>query len=117
MTRQHKPTSKEGENYIQPFKKNHKEKILEGLERLKIGGTHEELSAVCGLRPDQVWKRLSELEREGGIFYTGLTRKLKSGVSGMVWQKVGLKPMTVTSNPKTDKEQKAANTIRQLSFL
>ena len=114
--RQHKPTSKAGENHIKPYKPNHKQKILEGLERLKIGGNFDEISVVSGLKDAQVWKRLSELEREGKIFNTGITRKLKSGVIGIVWQKVGLKPID-TSNPKTTAQQKAKHTIQQLSFL
>jgi len=84
--RQHRPTSKEGEAHIAPFKPNHKEKIKEGLGKLKVGGTQEEIADAAELRPDQVWKRLSELEEDGIIYNTGITRKLKSGVSGIVWQ-------------------------------
>jgi hypothetical protein len=109
------PTSRAGHEHIKPFKPNHTQKILEGLERLKIGGTHEEIAVVCGLRPDQVWKRLSEAERDGKIFNTGITRKLKSGLQGSVWQKVGLKPVDL-SNPKTMKEKKNKETIQQLSL-
>lgn len=110
------PTSRAGHEHIKPFKQNHTQKILEGLERLKIGGTHEEIAVVCGLRPDQVWKRLSEAERDGKIFNTGITRKLKSGVIGSVWQLTGQKIITVTSNPKTMQEKKNLNTIKQLSL-
>jgi len=117
MTRQHRPTSKEGEEHIKPFKPNHKAKILEGLERLRIGGTQEELAAVTFLRPDQVWKRCGEMEKEGTIFNTGIVRKLKSGVHGIVWQKVGLKPVDVTASPKTQEELKAAKTLKQLSLF
>ncbi len=115
--RQHRPTSKEGEAHIKPFKPNHKAKILEGLERLRIGGTQEELSVVCGLRPDQVWKRMVDLVNDGLVFDTGITRKLKSGVSGIVWQKIGLKPVEVPLYPKTKEQQKASNTLKQLSLL
>ena len=115
--RQHRPTSKEGEAHIKPFKPNHKAKILEGLERLRIGGTQEEIAAVCGLRPDQVWKRMIYLQNDNDVFDTKITRKLKSGLQGIVWQKVGLKPTVVTSNPKTMAEQKNINTLRQLSLL
>jgi hypothetical protein len=117
IKRQYRPTSKEGENFIKPFKPNHKEKIKEALERLKIGGTHEEIAIIAGMRPDQIWKRLSELEREEAIFSTGITRKLKSGVKGIVWQLTGKKAIQITANPKTEKEKKAANTIKQLSLL
>lgn len=92
MTRQHSPTSKEGENFIKPFKATHQDRIKQALENLRVGGTHEEISEVANMRPDQVWKRLSELERGLIIFNTGITRKLKSGVHGIVWQLVGMKP-------------------------
>ena len=113
--RQHKPTSSAGHDHIKPFKPNHKQKILEGLERLRIGGTQEELAAIIGLRPDQVWKRMTDLQKDGSVFDTGITRKLKSGLQGIVWQKVGLKPID-TSNPKTTAQQKAKHTIQQLQF-
>ena len=81
--RQHKPTSKQGEQHIAPFKQSHKEKIVEALKKSPIGFTHEEIANECGLRPDQVWKRLSEIEE---IYDSGLTRKLKSGVMGIIWK-------------------------------
>jgi hypothetical protein len=81
--RAHKSTSKAGENFIAPFKQSHKDKILEALKKLKVGGTHEEISEACGLRPDQVWKRISEVEN---IYDSGITRKLKSGLDGIVWK-------------------------------
>ena len=114
--RQHKPTSSAGHDHIKPFKPNHKQKILEGLERLRIGGTQEELAAIIGLRPDQVWKRMTDLQKDGSVFDTGITRKLKSGLQGIVWQKVGLKPID-TSNPKTTAQQKAANVVKTLTLF
>lgn len=80
------PTSKAGHEHIKPHKPTHREKILEALMKLKGGATQEELAAAAGMRPDQVWKRLSEMERDEEIFNTGVTRKLKSGVNGIVWQ-------------------------------
>lgn len=84
--RTHKPTSKAGENFIAPFKQSHKEKIVEALKKLPIGATHEEIAEAVGLRPDQVWKRLSECASDGKIYDSGLTRKLKSGVMGIIWK-------------------------------
>lgn len=81
-----KPTSKQGEEHIKPFKASHKQKILWALAALKVGANHEILADKAELRPDQVWKRLSECERDGDIFDTGLTHPLKSGVPGIVWQ-------------------------------
>ena len=109
--RVHSPTSKAAEEFIKPFKP----KIIMALERLKVGGTFEELSVVSGLKEPQVWKRMVDLKNDGLVFDTGITRKLKSGLQGIVWQKVGLKPID-TSNPKTTAQQKAKHTIQQLQF-
>lgn len=89
MKRKHSPTSKEGEEFIKPFKPTHREKIFQALKELRVGGTYEEIAQKAGMRDDQVWKRLSELERGMLIFNTSITRKLRSGVSGIVWQVVG----------------------------
>jgi hypothetical protein len=88
--RSHKPTSKAGEEFIRVFKQSHKEKILSGLEKLKVGGTFEEISKVTGMREDQVWKRMVDLVNDKKVFDTGITRTLKSGLQGIVWQLVGL---------------------------
>lgn len=103
--RQHRPTSKQGEEFIKPFKQSHKQKIIDGLEKLRVGGTQEEISLCVGLREDQVWKRMNDLVKDELVFDTGITRKLKSGLQGIVWQKVGLKPCD-PENVKTDKELK-----------
>jgi ribosomal protein S1 len=110
--RSHKPTSKAGEAYIKPFKESHKQKIISGLQVLRIGGTHEEIGLITGMRPDQVWKRLSEAQRDGTIYDTGITRKLKSGVKGIVWQCRELLPI---SPAKTDKQQSIAKRIQQVN--
>lgn len=95
MKRAYRIGSKLGELHIAPHKENHYEKILSALEKLRVGGTQEEIAAVAGLRPDQVWKRQSELQREGKIFDTGLMRKLKSGVPGIVWNLTEPQPSKV----------------------
>ena len=86
MSRQHKPTSKQGEQHIAPFKQSHKEKIVAALMKMNVGGTFDEISEATGLRPDQTWKRLSECQKDGTIYDSGLTRKLKSGVNGIIWK-------------------------------
>jgi hypothetical protein len=95
--REHKATSSTGHEFIKPHKPSHRERIKEALEKGKVGLTHEEIAELSGLRPDQVWKRLSEASRDGEIFDTGLTRKLKSGVPGIVWQLTNIpKPTSFT---------------------
>lgn len=86
MKREHKPTSKLGESFIKPHKLTHREKIVAALIALRVGGNHEQIAEAAGLRPDQIWKRLSEAQRDGEIFDTGCTRPLKSSVPGIVWQ-------------------------------
>ena len=114
--RQHSPTSKAGEAYIKPYKPTHHQRILSALETARVGCTHEEAAVIAGLRPDQCWKRMSELCRDGKIFDTHITRKLRSGLNGVVWQKVGLKPVDL-SNPKTSSQQKDAKLLKQLTLL
>lgn len=112
-----KPTSKEGHEHIKPYKPTHYERILQALERLKVGGTYEEISLCAHMRPDQVWKRLSELRKDEKIFETGTYRKLSSGLNGTVWQLVGKPVVKISDNPKTEKEQAAHNKLEQLKLL
>lgn len=101
-----KPTSKAAHEFIKPHKPNHKERILEALVKMKGGGTYEAIAHVAGMRPDQVWKRLSELAREQKIFETGSYRKLSSGVNGTVWQIVGSEAAEIEKKlPKTSNKQ------------
>ena len=103
MKREYRLTSKLGEMHITPHKESHKEKILRAMEKFPVGTNHEEIADAAGLRPDQVWKRLSELsdkEQKGGakIFDTGLMKPLKSGVPGIVWTLKEFPQTTAASN-------------------
>jgi len=68
-------------------------KIISALEKLKVGGTSEEIAAACNLEHAQVWKRLSEMrDRPDPIIYdVGITRKSSKGRKSMVRQLVSLK--------------------------
>lgn len=116
MKRKHSPTSKAAEEFIKPHKQTHYEKILAALELLRVGGTFEEISKVGGMKDSQVWKRLSELEADGKIFNTHLTRKLSSGVDGSVWQ-LTTRPVVNHNAPKTETERKNIKLVNQLSLL
>lgn len=61
-------------------------KIIEGLEKLKTGGTFDETASITGLKPQQVWKRYSEMEKLELIFNVGTTRPGTSGRACSVWQ-------------------------------
>ena len=51
-------------------------------------GTYEELSRRCKLRPDQVWRRLSDMGTCGIATPTGYKRKGSSGRYQRVWMAV-----------------------------
>jgi predicted ArsR family transcriptional regulator len=48
--------------------------------------TSERISAICGLRYDQVWRRMSELERAGLVIDSGKTEKTSSGRNATLWE-------------------------------
>ena len=57
------------------------------LAELRKGeGTYEELAYRTGLRPDQVWRRLPDLEKLGRAFATGEERRGSAGRSQRVWR-------------------------------
>lgn len=94
MKRKHRATSKEAHESIKPVKQIMWSKIEAGMEKLKVGGNFEEISKAAGLEPAQTWKRLSELERNGIIFNSGITRPTSSGRKAIVWQLYSLLPKT-----------------------
>jgi hypothetical protein len=82
--REHRPTSKEAHESVKEHKSELYAKIILGLEKLKVGGTFEQIATASGLKDKQVWKRLSEMGYR--IYNVGITRKLSSGRKGLVWQ-------------------------------
>ena len=97
MTKHHQPiTSLLAHESLKESKAAMYVKIIEGLNKLRVGGTFDELSVVTGLKPQQIWKRYSEMAALGMIFNTGITRKGVSGRSCRVWQ---LTDLTPTSTP------------------
>lgn len=84
--RQFRETSHEAHESVKEHKLRMYEKIKEGLEKLKVGGTFEEIAKAAKLKPEQVWKRLSETDSLGITYDTGIKRKLSSGRNGMVRQ-------------------------------
>lgn len=99
MKRHNPLTSKLAHESIKPSKEFMYIKIVAGLEKLRVGGTFNEISYATGLRPEQIWKRLSELHQSGIIFDTGITRKGTSGRSCTVWQLSAIKP--IKKSPQT----------------
>ena len=56
--------------------------------KLNGSGTYEELARRCKLRPDQVWRRLSDMGTYGYATPTGYKRKGSSGRYQRVWMAV-----------------------------
>ena len=101
MTKHHQPiTSLLAHESVKESKAAMYVKIIEGLNKLRVGGTFDELSVVTGLKPQQIWKRYSEMAALGMIFNTGITRKGVSGRSCSVWQLTDLPPSIPQLKPK-----------------
>lgn len=88
--RPHRSTSKEAHDSVKDHKSVMYEKIITGLEKLKVGGTFEEIAKSSGLEPAQVWKRLPEMVEMGKVYNVGTTRSTSSGRKAMIRQLVGL---------------------------
>jgi len=62
----------------------HSEKILAALKQYGAGH-HDKIATGSRLQPEQVWKRLKELETAGLIYKTGGVAKLQNGKNATVW--------------------------------
>lgn len=65
-----KNTSKEAFESIKPTRPNLHRIILRALYQIKQG-SFRDIASAAGLKPVQVWKRLSELERKNRIKPSG----------------------------------------------
>ena len=73
------------EKIMQPgARENTYKKVLDAL-KIIMDGTAWEISNQAGLKPDKVWKRLSELRRDDVIFDTGLRRNSPDQNPSMVY--------------------------------
>jgi predicted ArsR family transcriptional regulator len=61
-------------------------KIIIEAELKKAPGTCEDIAGRTGLRPDQVWRRLSDLERESRAFPTSETKRGSGGRNQRIWK-------------------------------
>lgn len=93
-------TSKEAYRSLDPDKLTEtKRKILYSLSQL-FRATHEDIAAHMKVDRSVVWKRMSELEKDGLIFRPGIKKALRSGRLGFVYQ------LSDKSMPKTQEAQK-----------
>lgn len=81
------PTSRAANQHMNDTgaKVTHRDKILTALRTLKEG-TFEAIARYAQMRDSQVWKRISELERDGLIVDSGKKARLSSGCMGIVWR-------------------------------
>lgn len=77
-------TSKQAAHRVSEFANNFMSQIYQELK--KRDSTFEELAHATGLRPDQVWRRLPDLEKVGLAQATDLTRRGSSGRHQRVWR-------------------------------
>lgn len=70
-------------------------KIIESLKIIKEGN-FEDIADHMKVKPEKIWKRLSELARAGLIHRTSTRKTLRSGDTGFTW-----KP-----GPRTEKIEK-----------
>lgn len=90
--RPYRKTSNDAHESIKPDKVRMYAKITEGMRKLKVGGTFEEIADASDLKPDQVWKRLSEMVELKLVYNVGITRPTSSGRQAMVRQLTELIP-------------------------
>jgi DNA-binding Lrp family transcriptional regulator len=115
--RKNPQTSRDAHESIKPAKGYYHKKIIEALERIRVGATYEEAAKVAGIRPDQAWRRMSELVQAGIVYNVGITRQTSSGRKAMVRQLVGMKAVDTNKAPKTQAQQKAKEIVKQLQLL
>lgn len=90
-------------------KATHSERIYAAM--LKHGaGTYEQIATYADMQDRQVWKRLSELERDGKIRDSGKTAVLSSGKHGTIWELPNIE-VTMNLNPNIVKDFTHASVI------
>lgn len=98
-----KPTETSIEAYrsLDPTKLSEtKRQILYALSQL-FEGTYEDIAAYLKTDKSKVWKRLSELHKDGLIYRPGTKKALRSGSAGYIWR------LTEKCLPKTQASEKA----------
>lgn len=105
MKRKNPQTSIDAHNSVKEAKSYYHEKLIAALRELKVGATYEEAATKAGIRPDQAWRRMSELVAAGICYNTGITRKTSSGRSAMVRQ------LTTLQEPELSKRDLSETNI------
>src|ERR1700761_9693492 len=99
MKRKNPATSKDAYESLDP--ENIREvykKIVAALREIKQG-TYEDIANKIRLKPEQVWKRMSEAHRLGFVERTGKRKKMASGREGFIWVATDKLPFTESAFP------------------
>lgn len=87
-------TSKDAYNSFDPEKIGEiYKKIVVALREMKVG-TYEDIARKLKMKPEQIWKRMSEAHRLGLVHRTGIRKKMASGREGFVWEPTDKLPIT-----------------------
>ena len=81
-----KQTSKDAFVQSRESAKSNRHIILNTMNAMKSPMTSEQISEHCGLRYDQVWRRMSELERDNKIRCTNELDVTSSGRFAHRWE-------------------------------
>lgn len=73
-------------------------KIVAALRELKQG-TYEDIAKVLKMKPEKIWKRMSEAHSKGLVERTGERKKMASGREGFVWIPTNKLPITESAMP------------------
>lgn len=77
-------------------------RLLEALRLIKEGHM-EDIASACKVKPEKVWKRLSEMKTMGLIYRPGNRKLLSSGCTGYTWRLVSenesIEPVTEKAIP------------------
>lgn len=74
-------------------------RILEALRLIKEGHM-EDIATACRVKPEKVWKRLSEMKVMGLIYRPGNRKPLASGCTGYTWRLIDNDQPTVPVSEK-----------------
>jgi DNA-binding HxlR family transcriptional regulator len=95
------------------------EKIIWGLGQIKEG-TFEDISLAIKISKDRVWRRLSELIRDGKIYRPGTKKVLSSGREGYTYRLTtpgqSIEPVTEKFPAGPSSSDYAKNIIQQSMF-
>ena len=99
MKRKNPATSKDAYESLDPEKIGEiYKKIVAALREIKQG-TYEDIAKKIRLKPEQVWKRMSEAHRLGLVERTGKRKKMASGREGFIWVATDKLPLTESALP------------------